>query len=46
MSPQTSGSKTYDFVSWSDGGAQTHTISTPAANTTFTATFRKRRGRG
>ncbi len=29
----------YGFVSWSDGGAAVHTIATPAANTTFTATF-------
>jgi glucose/arabinose dehydrogenase len=29
----------YAFVSWSDGGAQTHEISTPASNTTFTALF-------
>jgi glucose/arabinose dehydrogenase len=27
------------FQSWSDGGAQTHDISTPASNTTYTATF-------
>jgi glucose/arabinose dehydrogenase len=29
----------YQFTGWSDGGAATHTISTPAANTTYTATF-------
>jgi glucose/arabinose dehydrogenase len=29
----------YRFASWSDGGAATHTIATPAANTTYTATF-------
>ncbi len=29
----------YRLVSWSDGGAAAHTISTPSANTTFTATF-------
>ena len=29
----------YMFASWSDGGAATHTIATPAANTTYTATF-------
>lgn len=29
----------YVFTSWSDGGAATHTIATPAANTTYTATF-------
>ena len=27
-------------TSWSDGGAATHTIATPAADTTYTATFR------
>ena len=39
VSPQTSGGTTYQFVSWSDGGAASHEISTPAANTTFTATY-------
>lgn len=29
----------YRFASWSDGGAASHTIATPAANTTYTATF-------
>ncbi|MBC7954707.1 MAG: PQQ-dependent sugar dehydrogenase [Cytophagales bacterium] len=29
----------YQFASWSDGGAATHTISTPVANTTYTATY-------
>ena len=38
--PQTSGASSYDFVSWSDGGAASHTISTPSANTTYTATYR------
>ena len=38
-SPQSSGGNTYTFVSWSDGGARTHTISTPATDTTFTAVF-------
>ena len=38
--PQTSGGTTYDFVSWSDGGAASHNISTPAADTTYTATYR------
>ena len=40
-SPQTLGGRTYEFVSWSDGGAQAHTISTPGSNTTYTATFRE-----
>jgi glucose/arabinose dehydrogenase len=38
-SPQTQGATTYAFQSWSDAGAQTHSISTPAADTTYTATF-------
>ena len=38
--PQTSGTTSYEFVSWSDGGAASHNISTPAANTTYTATYR------
>jgi glucose/arabinose dehydrogenase/PKD repeat protein len=29
----------FSFVSWSDGGAQAHTITTPATATTYTATF-------
>jgi glucose/arabinose dehydrogenase len=37
---QVSGGTTYEFVSWSDGGAAAHNISTPAANTTYTATYR------
>ena len=39
-SPQTVNGTTYEFVSWSDGGAATHTVATPASNTTYTATFR------
>ncbi len=38
-SPQMLGGATYIFSSWSDGGAATHAISTPATNTTYTATF-------
>jgi glucose/arabinose dehydrogenase len=41
-SPQTVAGITYDFVSWSDGGAQTHSIATPSTDTTYTATFRAR----
>jgi glucose/arabinose dehydrogenase len=37
---QVSGLTTYQFVSWSDGGAPAHTVSTPATNTTYTATYR------
>jgi hypothetical protein len=33
------GNTTYTFSSWSDGGAASHTITTPAAATTFTASF-------
>ena len=29
----------YRFDTWSDGGAASHTISTPSANTTYTASF-------
>jgi glucose/arabinose dehydrogenase len=29
----------YQFASWSDGGAATHTIDTPSANTIYTATY-------
>ena len=38
--PQASGGTTYEFVSWSDGGAASHSVTTPAANTTYTATYR------
>jgi PKD repeat protein/glucose/arabinose dehydrogenase len=39
-SPQTKGNKPYNFVSWSDGGAQTHNIVAPAVTATYTARFR------
>ena len=29
----------YTFVSWSDGGAATHDVSVPSADTTYTATY-------
>jgi glucose/arabinose dehydrogenase/PKD repeat protein len=38
--PQRKGNKPYNFVSWSDGGAQTHDIFAPATATTYTARFR------
>ena len=39
-SPQTGGAGTrYVFGSWSDGGAQTHTITAPSGNTNYTANF-------
>jgi glucose/arabinose dehydrogenase/PKD repeat protein len=31
----------YSFVSWSDGGASTHPVVTPAAPATYTATYKK-----
>jgi glucose/arabinose dehydrogenase len=46
ISPQTVGGVTYEFVSWSDGGAATHAVNTPASNTTYTATFRVAGGGG
>jgi glucose/arabinose dehydrogenase/PKD repeat protein len=36
--------RTYRFQSWSDGGAQTHSITTPSSPTTYVAKF-KRGGR-
>jgi PKD repeat protein len=33
------GGVTYNFVSWSDGGAAAHNITIPATNTTLTATY-------
>ncbi|MDQ3002592.1 MAG: PQQ-dependent sugar dehydrogenase [Fibrobacterota bacterium] len=41
VSPQTSGGKTWQFASWSNGGARVHTISTPELATTLTATFQE-----
>ena len=41
-SPQQFNKSTYFFTSWSDGGPQSHTITAPAANTTYTAIYRKR----
>ena len=43
-SPQTVTSTPWTFVSWSDAGAATHNITTPASNTTYTATFRAQIG--
>jgi hypothetical protein len=31
----------YTFVSWSDGGAATHTITTPTANSSYTASYQQ-----
>lgn len=33
--------KAFGFSSWSDGGAATHRVTTPAANETYKATFRE-----
>jgi glucose/arabinose dehydrogenase len=38
--PQNLGSAAYAFSTWSDGGASTHQLTTPGANTTYTATYR------
>ena len=38
-SPQLLGGKTYQFASWSDGGAVAHLVSAPATATTYTATY-------
>jgi glucose/arabinose dehydrogenase len=39
VSPQGAAGTSWVFASWSDGGARIHTISTPIANTTYTARF-------
>jgi len=39
-SPQTTDGGTFELVSWSDGGAPTHSLSTPASDTTYVAHFR------
>jgi PKD repeat protein len=39
VSPQSQGLSNYVFGSWSDGGAQTHTITAPATATTYKATY-------
>ena len=36
---QTSGGTAYTFQSWSDGGAQSHTVVVPAADASYLATF-------
>ena len=40
-SPQRAGGATHEFVSWSDGGAATHTLTVPQSDTTYTAVFRR-----
>jgi glucose/arabinose dehydrogenase len=39
--PQRYRGKNYVFVSWSDGGAASHTVTAPATATTYTATYRR-----
>jgi len=41
-SPEWFNTSRYVFSAWSDGGPQSHTVTAPAANTTYTATYRKR----
>ncbi len=43
-SPQTIGSKTYDFLSWSDGGAQNHAITAGNTAATYTANYKEQAG--
>ncbi|HRK29852.1 MAG TPA: PQQ-dependent sugar dehydrogenase [Tepidisphaeraceae bacterium] len=38
-SPQVVAGQTYEFLSWSDGGAVTHDITVQPTNTTYTASF-------
>ena len=44
VTPQTKGKQTYTFTSWSDGGAQSHTITAPATAATYTAKFSQKSG--
>jgi PKD repeat protein len=39
--PQTAGGSAYRFVSWSDGGAQSHGITVPNVAASYTATFQQ-----
>ena len=45
VSPQKLAKTQYEFINWSDGGAITHQITTPALDSTYTATFKKRGNR-
>jgi len=38
-SPQSQSNLTYTYASWSDGGQQSHVITAPATNTTYTARY-------
>jgi glucose/arabinose dehydrogenase len=44
--PQVVNGLTYDFVSWSDGGARSHNVSAPQTATGYVANFLKRPGYG
>lgn len=44
VTPQNSGAGQMLFTSWTDGGAASHNISTPAADTTYLANFRGQGG--
>ncbi|CAN5771354.1 PQQ-dependent sugar dehydrogenase [soil metagenome] len=46
VSPQSLSGTSYTFSSWSDGGAQTHTITVPTTDTTLTASFSSSGGGG
>jgi uncharacterized repeat protein (TIGR01451 family) len=39
-SPQTTGNTRYPYLSWSDGGGQSHVVTTPTTATTYTANFK------
>nr|MDP9491685.1 PQQ-dependent sugar dehydrogenase [Actinomycetota bacterium] len=39
ISPQAGGGRNWVFTSWSDAGLQSHTITAPPTNTTYTATY-------
>jgi hypothetical protein len=41
LDPQTLGGSTYTFSGWSDGGAATHAIDAPAADTEYVALFQQ-----
>jgi hypothetical protein len=38
---QTNAQGKWRFVSWSDGGTQAHTVTSPAVDTTYVATFKR-----
>ena len=41
VTPQTVGDDVYTFHQWSDEGAQTHVVTAPQTDATYTATFRR-----